>query len=290
MNGMKLRRLFRGKKYVVESGDVLSEALCPLCGVPLEVTENGLGVHCEGLQCKNCGVNARNRFFYSVLNRVIKEQLRGQDGPRLDVLEASSFGYASLSERYLKSMEEKGARLICSDYFENSFKAVVKEDLAALSFKDESLDIVCHSHVLEHVEDDREAIKESCRCLRVGGKLLVAVPIQTDETYAPENEYHGDNAYVFRRNGWDIIDKLKDGGFHVEVRVPPEHAVFDSAAVKSGRQLVLDAVTYEEKFGRNFELNRPLFYSAIDAKVSALNRFGGIWGQLEVFVATKPAA
>ena len=262
---------------------------CSLCGEPLAIVENALGVHCEGLVCSVCSCNARNRFFYLTLDRIIGEMRRaGQTPSTIQVLEASSYGYAATGDRYLESMAGKGARVLCSDYYESNFKAAVKEDLCALSLEDASLDIICHSHVLEHVEDDLKALAEAMRVLKPGGTLLVSIPIQTDYTFRPENEFHGDNAYVYRRNGWDIISKFKAAGFLVDVLVPPEHVSLTPEHALGPDQYVLDDITFSRKFARNFDRYCELFYPACTGEASKAHRFSEIWGQLEVFLARKP--
>ena len=268
----------------------MSSDECSLCGAPIQIKENNLGVHCEGLVCAICGCNARNRFFYFVLNRAIREiGCAVSNPPPIRILEASSYGYAAMGDRYVDSMKHNGAEILCTDYNESNFKAVVREDLSSLSLADESLDIICHSHVLEHVEDDIKALEETMRCLRPGGRLLVSVPIQTDYTFSPENEYHGDNAYVFRRNGWDIISKLKATGFQVDVVVPPEHVSLMPEHALAPEQYVLDNIPFARKFGLNYQRYRELFYPACSTEVSRVHRFGDIWGQLELFVARKPS-
>lgn len=266
---------------------IAEDLTCPLCRSPMTILINQTGIHCEGLQCKSCGCNARNRFFYHVIKTTLRELQNGIH--TLSVLEASSFGFVALGQNYIDAMEEIGVKITCSDFFERNFKAKSHEDLTDLSFEDKSLDMICHSHVLEHVDDDILAMHESYRCLRPGGKLLVAVPVQTDFTFHVRNEYHGDNSYVYRRNGWDIIRKLKDAGFHVEVRVPPEHVAINPLNNISDHQQVLDDVRFGDKFGVNFQKYRELFYPACSKQVSEAQRFGDIWPQLEAFLATKPA-
>jgi SAM-dependent methyltransferase len=292
----KLRvALFRAKscrntfdKYFTGVESNMASPVCSLCASPLCINENQLGVHCEGLLCNVCGCNARNRFFYFVLkNRIEGIGPHRSLSQAVKVLEASSYGYASMGKRYTEMMAELNARIVCSDYNEANFKAMVKEDLSALNLEERSLDIICHSHVLEHVEDDIEAMQEAIRCLKPGGELLVSVPIQTDFTFQPQNEYHGDNAYVFRRNGWDIIAKLKHVGFHVEVAVPPEHVALNALHQPEADQYVLDDVRFASKFGINFQRYRELFYRACGRDASVSHRFAEIWGQLEVFVARK---
>ena len=46
----------------------------------------------------------------------------------------------------------------------------------ALPFPEGFFDVVLSHEVLEHVEDDRQAMKEACRVLRPGGRLVVFVP------------------------------------------------------------------------------------------------------------------
>ncbi|MCR4407157.1 MAG: methyltransferase domain-containing protein [Anaerolineae bacterium] len=46
----------------------------------------------------------------------------------------------------------------------------------ALPFPDGFFDVVLSHEVLEHVEDDRQGMKEACRVLRPGGRLVVFVP------------------------------------------------------------------------------------------------------------------
>lgn len=259
---------------------------CPLCGISSSYLENQHGLHCEGLLCANCGCNARNRFFYYGLNRIISK-IKYQSASFLKVLEASSYGYAQLRERYLDQMRLNNVEMICSDFNEGCFKAAVKENLSSLSFKNDSLDIICHSHVLEHVEDDLAAIQDSMRCLKNGGVLLIAVPVQTDFTFQPDGEYHGDNAYVFRRNGWDLIDKLKLSGFHVKVLVPPEHPAVNVKAKTKPADFVIDDIRFSQKFSQNFIRFSELFYSICSEKESIEQKFSPIWGQLELFVSRK---
>jgi len=262
---------------------------CPLCGSILEITENKLGVHSEGVLCYRCGCNARNRFFYAVLNDIIEELSCTSHGSReLQMLEASSYGYAMMGARYVDRMKDKGVHVLCADYNESNYKSVVKEDISALSFEDNSFDIMCHSHVLEHVQDDLRALKEGMRCLKPGGVMLIGVPIQTDFTFMPEGEYHGDNAYVYRRNGWDLIGKIKEMGFYVEVRVPPEHVSLSPDSVVAPDSLVLDDIRFVDKFGPNYFRYRDLFHPAFTKSESQEQWFDKLWAQLELFVVRKP--
>ncbi len=53
---------------------------------------------------------------------------------------------------------------------------VSRADVTALPFSDGAFDVVLCSEVLEHVEDDRRAVRELVRVLKPGGDLVVTVP------------------------------------------------------------------------------------------------------------------
>ncbi|MDR0311290.1 MAG: glycosyltransferase [Acidobacteriota bacterium] len=103
-------------------------------------------------------------------------------------------------------------------------RAKVKMDIMDIRYKDESFDIIFCSHVLEHVSDDRKAIREFFRVLTKGGWAILNVPIIREKTYedptitdpkAREKAY-GQNDHV-RAYGIDYVDRLQEAGFLVEV-------------------------------------------------------------------------
>ncbi len=49
-------------------------------------------------------------------------------------------------------------------------------DGACLTFADNSFDLLLASDVLEHIEDEQQAVREWCRVLRPGGRMIVFVP------------------------------------------------------------------------------------------------------------------
>ena len=69
---------------------------------------------------------------------------------------------------------------------------VVRGDALALPYRDGSFDRVIASEVLEHIRDDRAAIAELVRVLRVGGVLAVTVPRLGPElvNWVLSDDYH----------------------------------------------------------------------------------------------------
>lgn len=97
-------------------------------------------------------------------------------------------------------------------------------DVTHLPHRDESFDVVYCSHVLEHVPDDRRAMREMARVLRPTGWAMVLVPITAERTDedptitdpAERLRRFGQHDHV-RRYGPDYVDRLRDAGFAVDV-------------------------------------------------------------------------
>lgn len=98
-------------------------------------------------------------------------------------------------------------------------------DAQSISLPDESVDYALSWHVLEHIPEDRQVIREIYRTLRPGGQFLVSVPITPPgriQTYEDSNiprekflEVHGHYDHV-RSCGLDYSDRFCEAGFAVE--------------------------------------------------------------------------
>ncbi len=107
--------------------------------------------------------------------------------------------------------------------------ADVKMDITDIRFPDNEFDIIYCSHVLEHVPDDRKAMREFNRVLKPSGFALLLVPITTDVTFedpsiTDEQErvrLFGQKDHV-RCYGPDYMDRLREAGFIVEVTRPSD--------------------------------------------------------------------
>lgn len=100
----------------------------------------------------------------------------------------------------------------------------VRGSLEALPFADGSFDAVICSHVLEHVTDDRRAMRELWRVLTPGSWAVLQVPVARGQavtfedpsiTSAAERRRHfGQHDHV-RSYGADYADRLRESGFQV---------------------------------------------------------------------------
>jgi len=110
-------------------------------------------------------------------------------------------------------------RLALSYHTLNPFSEEVdfKQDLTALDLADASFDwVICH-RVLEHILDDRAAMREMCRILKPEGKLSISVPQSmqlpvSNEWVVPDHSHH---EHV-RQYGRDFTDRLRATGFDVQ--------------------------------------------------------------------------
>jgi SAM-dependent methyltransferase len=104
--------------------------------------------------------------------------------------------------------------------------AMTKIDITNIPYEDNTFDAILCSHVLEHIPDDRQAMKELLRVLKPGGWAILQVPIdrKREKTFedptvtSPEERerlfWQHDHVRLY---GLDYPDRLRDVGFVVEV-------------------------------------------------------------------------
>lgn len=113
-----------------------------------------------------------------------------------------------------------GNRYITADL--ESPLAKVKMDIHHMPFSDASFDVVLCNHVLEHVEDDIQALREIARVLRPGGWAVLQVPffapvpdktIEDKSITLPSDreKAFGQDDHV-RKYGKDYPERIERGG------------------------------------------------------------------------------
>lgn len=118
--------------------------------------------------------------------------------------------------------------------------AKIKMDIQNMPLDSNSYDVVFCNHVLEHVEDDRKAMKEIYRVLKPGGWAITQVPLRRDHdtTYEDfsitdprDREKHFGQYDHVRWYGLDFPTRLKEAGFIIE-EIYPENELGKEFYVK----------------------------------------------------------
>lgn len=102
--------------------------------------------------------------------------------------------------------------------------ASVKADLCELPFADASFDFAVCVHTLEHVPDDRRALRELYRVLRPGGRAVLQVPpsdlAETREDPSVTDPLERERLFGqydhVRLCGADYPARIAEAGFEVE--------------------------------------------------------------------------
>ena len=179
----------------------------------------------ESLFCERCGCSLRVRRMARVLIDLYAErattlvELVREDGFRaLRIAEINSIG----------RMHPFLAPLPGLTHVEYP-----EEDIQALSWSEETFDLVLTSETLEHVPDPHRALRETLRVLRPGGRHVFTVPVDPSLAASRSREglpaeHHGRGggpfALVTRRAdmlvhtdfGRDLADVVRAAGFEVE--------------------------------------------------------------------------
>lgn len=163
--------------------------------------------------CPSCGSIARNRRLWQLLQS-------GLLSPGTTVLD---FSPSRCLYRAMKA--QKGLTYISTD-ISGDFLADEQYDITAIDSPDDSFDLILCYHILEHIEEDRQAMRELARILKPGGICLVQTPFKSGEIYEDpeirereERLLHfgqEDHVRIYSVDG--LRKRLEDAGFAVTVK------------------------------------------------------------------------
>ncbi len=163
--------------------------------------------------CPRCGSDIRHRFVFTFL-----KEHTGLLVSALDVLH-----FAPEAPLLARLSRCRNLRYTTADIAPECFPGAVRADITDLQFADATFDGVICIHVLEHIEDDRRALRELYRVVRPGGWAAIAIPVFGAQTYEVPGlsaeqraQMYGATDHV-RLNGLDFVDKISSAGFGVDV-------------------------------------------------------------------------
>jgi ubiquinone/menaquinone biosynthesis C-methylase UbiE len=195
-------------------GQSRKEVECPICGLTLpEFQPYGTTPRPNAL-CPNCGSLERHRLLWFFL----KERTNLFKG-----------GMRILDIAPTKGLSEHLAANRQIDYLsidKDSSLAMRKMDITALELPSNHFDCLLCYHVLEHIPEDRMAMRELFRVLKPGGWAIIQVPIDKQRPQTLEGAHISDpaeRARLFgqadhvRTYGLDYKCRLEEAGFAVHV-------------------------------------------------------------------------
>lgn len=175
--------------------------------------------------CPHCGSLERHRLLWRFLtDRKLLDSPSFAAGSGSQLLHIAP--EPCLEPRFRRNL---GDNYLTADLFASG--VMVQLDVADIPYPDHTFAAVYCSHVLEHVSDDRQALREFFRVLRPGGWAILLVPITAPRTIedpsvidpAERLRLFGQEDHV-RRYGPDYLERLTQAGFHVEKLDPADVA------------------------------------------------------------------
>lgn len=98
------------------------------------------------------------------------------------------------------------------EFNKKSGRNAIIADIKKLPFAKQSFDLVTLLEVLEHLEDDSAALKESCRILKPKGTLILTVPAFPFLWGSHDMVAHHKRRYIKQ----ELVAKLQHSGFKVQ--------------------------------------------------------------------------
>ena len=192
---------------------------CPQCGCQRrKFLPYGYVTPRENALCPNCLSLERHRLLWLWL---LRESDIGRGAmalpkmlhiaPEVALMRKFKKMYASTPDRYVTADLE-------------SPLADMHFDVQQIPLEDESFDAIICNHIMEHVEDDRKALKELYRIMRRGGWGVILSPVELEREKTFEDDTITDRAertrifgqYDHRRiYGRDYAARLREAGFEV---------------------------------------------------------------------------
>ncbi|MBQ4533080.1 MAG: methyltransferase domain-containing protein [Alistipes sp.] len=192
---------------------------CPLCGCRRrKFLPYGYVTQRENALCPNCLALERHRTLWLWL---LRESDIGRGAialPRLLHVAPE----VALMRKFSRIYAKQPADYVTADL--ESPLADLHFDIQHIPLEDESFDVVICNHIMEHVEDDRLAMREILRIMRKGGWGVILSPVDLQRETTFEDDTITDEAertrifgqYDHRRiYGRDYAERLREAGFEV---------------------------------------------------------------------------
>lgn len=207
-----MRRMVWGAVALAMRGDRVE---CPCCGGCFRGFLPGGHERRPNARCPRCGSLERHRLVWLWLQRAT------------DLLTSRRRVLVVAPEAFLQDALRARPDLDYLSIDLESPLAMRHMDLTRLELPDGAFDAVFCNHVLEHIPDDRAAMRELLRVLAPGGWAVLQTPLdparastfEDPRVTTPEERLRvfGQRDHV-RIYGRDLFDRLRESGWAVERR------------------------------------------------------------------------
>jgi len=177
------------------------------------------GEYVSNDDCPICYANQRSRLLYAYLTNSIGIEKGWNVFHAAPELALYRYAFKHLDINYYP------IDLSPERYLE--IPGVQKVDITATPFPDQTFDLVLCNHVLEHIPDDGQAMRELRRILKPNGTALLQVPLGMRLSQTIEDPSVADAGERERRFGQfdhvriyeqrDYLNRLRAAGFEVEL-------------------------------------------------------------------------
>ena len=193
----------------------------------------------ENVYCPNCLSKNRERLVKAVL----------QNHVSLEGKKILHFSPEKPLFNFIKGAATVTTVDITPGFYRNIDNAILYADATNLPFTDGAFDILIANHILEHIPDDRTAMKELFRVLKGKGLAILQVPYSETIPITFEEPHINDpirQATLFGQKDHvriyskaDYIQRLQEAGFQVNLLTPETLAPFRIYAIQENESVFL---------------------------------------------------
>jgi SAM-dependent methyltransferase len=153
--------------------------------------------------------SGRRRLFAREINRLALPK----SSPVLEVGSSTGTNLRLLRELEFRSVEALDTSEEAIRYCRDKGLGLVRQgDVCAMPFPAAGFDLVLATDVIEHVNNDRQAIREIARVLRPGGHALITVPAFPSLWGLQDRVAHHKRRYRFR----ELLERIELAGLLTE--------------------------------------------------------------------------
>jgi SAM-dependent methyltransferase len=201
----------------------------------------------ENVYCPNCGSKNRERLIKSVIATHLDIK-----GKKILHFSPEKNLYRFLKEAAAPATPANGTAAaapttittvdITPGFYRYIDANIIYADATRLPFADATADIVIANHILEHIPEDLEALKEIFRVLTPGGVAILQVPYSPTIPFTFEDPAINDPQQQAKRFGQkdhvriyaldDYIRRLESAGFQVHQLTPADLSPFRIHAIQ----------------------------------------------------------